>query len=415
MPSTRLTQAVVDKVRPPAEGRITYWDKILPGFGLRISAKGRRTWLAMYRVRGKLVAETFGTTALIPSLSDARERARESLLAAKRGVNPVAERRAQAAKAEGATKTTLEAVFALYVQRQLRPKTSTRTAKAVVQYFAKDVLPRLGKRDISDISSKDIERLLDGVIARGAPVAANRLLSRLRTFFRWCVKRGEIERDPTAMLDKPEKETARDRILSDDEIVLFWRAADKVDWPYGPLAQLLLLTAQRRNEVAEIEWTEFDLDKQLWVIPKERSKNGMAHEVHLSPLACEILAKLPRINSSRYVFTTTGAKPVSVWTGAKASLDKHIGEIPHWTLHDLRRTAASRMARFAPPHVVDKILNHSGKISGVAAVYNRYQYSDERQIALNNWSRYLENLLNPEPTNVIPLAATHHSASGMPA
>jgi integrase len=402
MPSTRLTQAVVDKVRPPAEGRITYWDKILPGFGLRISAKGRRTWLVMYRVRGKQVAETFGTTALNPSLSDARERARESLLAAKRGVNPVAERRAQAAKAEGATKTTVEAIFALYVQRQLRPKTSTRTAKAVEQYFAKDVLPRLGKRDISDISSKDIERLLDGVIARGAPVAANRLLSRLRTFFRWCVKRGEVERDPTAMLDKPEKEKTRDRILSDDEIVLFWRAADSVGWPYGPLAQLLLLTAQRRNEVADMEWAEFDLDKQLWGIPKERSKNGMAHEVHLSPIACETLAKLPRINGSRYVFTTTGAKPVSVWTGAKASLDKHTGEIPHWTLHDLRRTAASRMARFAPPHVVDKILNHSGRISGVAAVY---QYSDERQIALDNWSRYLGNLLNPEPSNVIPLAA----------
>jgi integrase len=255
--------------------------------------------------------------------------------------------------------------------------------------------------------------LLDGVVARGAPVAANRLLSRLRTFFRWCVKRGEIVRDPTAMLDKPEKETARDRILSDAEIVLFWRAADKVGWPYGPLAQLLLLTAQRRNEVAEMEWAEFDLDKQLWVIPKERSKNGMAHEVHLSPLACSILAQLPHINSSRYVFTTTGAKPVSVWTGAKASLDKQTGEIPHWTLHDMRRTAASRMARFAAPHVVDKILNHSGKISGVAAVYNRYQYSEERQIALDNWSRYLDNLLNPEPSNVIPLSAG--TASGMTA
>src|SRR5438105_5392457 len=126
MPSKRLTQAMVDKQRPPAEGRIICWDKILPGFGLRISAKGRRTWLAMYRVRGKQVAETFGTTALIPSLSEARERARESMLAAKRGINPVAERRAQTTKAEAAAKTTaestFEAVFKVYVQRELRPK-----------------------------------------------------------------------------------------------------------------------------------------------------------------------------------------------------------------------------------------------------------------------------------------------------
>jgi hypothetical protein len=132
----------------------------------------------MYRVRGKQVAETLGTVALIPKLSDARERARESLLAAKRGINPVAERRAQTAKAEEAAKTTadttVEAVFKVYVQRELRPKTKARTALGVEQYFAKDVLPRLGKRALSDISSKDIERLLDGVVARGSPVAANR-------------------------------------------------------------------------------------------------------------------------------------------------------------------------------------------------------------------------------------------------
>jgi integrase len=320
----------------------------------------------------------------------------------------VEQRRAQAAKAEENAKTaaatTLEAVFKRYVQNQLRKKTRASTALGVEQYFAKDVLPKLGKRAIGDISDKDIERLLDAVIARGSPVAANRLLSRLRTFMRWCVKHGDLDRDPTAKLDMPEKEEARDRTLSDDEIVRFWQAADKVGWPYGPLAQLLLLTAQRRSEVAGMEWTELDLDKQRWVIPKERSKNGMAHEVHLSPIACEILAQLPRINGSRYVFTTTGAKPVNTWTRAKATLDKHTGEIPDWTLHDLRRTAATGMARFALPHVVDKILNHSGKIKGVAAVYNKFQYSDERRSALDTWSRHISNLLNPEPSNVIALS-----------
>jgi integrase len=377
---------------------------------MRISEKGRKTWIAMYRVRGTAVMETIGTTALIPKVADARELARQSMLKAKAGVNPVAERRArqeeEAANSETAANNRLDALFKQYVRRQLAPHTRPRTARAIEQYFAKDVLPKLSKRDIADITSKDIERILDNVVERGSPVAANRLLSRLRTFFRWCIQKEHLAKDPTAKFGRQLiKEVARDRVLSEVEIKLFWNGCENIGWPYGPLAKLLLLTAQRRNEVAHAEWTEFDLDKKIWVIPKERSKNGESHAVHLSPLVCEILSALPRIGD-RFLFTQHGEKPVAAWTDVKARFTKHMGDIPHWTLHDLRRTAASHMAQLrVDALVVDKILNHSSvKLRGTAAIYNRYEYADERRAALNTWSNYIESLVNPQPSNVVPLA-----------
>ena len=269
------------------------------------------------------------------------------------------------------------------------------------------VLPKLGKHDIGSITSGDIRRVLDAIQERNAPITANRLLTYLRTFFRWCVKQEFVSADPTAKVDRPVQETARDRVLDDDELRLFWNACDSIGWPYGPFGKLLVLTAQRRNEVGEAEWSELDLEKRLWVIPKERSKNGLAHEIHLSPLAMEVIASLPRINGSNYLFTATGMRPMNSWAAAKTALDKRMGDTPRWTFHDLRRSAASHMARFAPPYVVDKVLNHTtGAISGIAAIYNRHRYLTERQAALEAWSRHIETLIDPETaTNVVPLAA----------
>jgi integrase len=197
--------------------------------------------------------------------------------------------------------------------------------------------------------------------------------------------------------------------------------------------KLLLLTAQRRDEVGGARWPEIDLDKRLWTIPRERAKNDRAHEVHLSELALEILSELPKISRSRadgagsepspYLFTTSGERPVSGFSKAKERLDGHMlnllrvelgqagrdpdAAIEPWILHDLRRTAATGMARLnIAPHVVDRILNHvSGTIRGVAAVYNRHAYLEERKSALEAWSRYVESLVRSTPANVLPLIA----------
>jgi integrase len=226
------------------------------------------------------------------------------------------------------------------------------------------------------------------------------------------------------------KEAARDRALTDDEIRLFWVGCDKLGWPFGPMFKLLLLTAQRRDELGTMEWRELDLAARRWIIPLEKAKNDRAHEVHLSDLAVEIIDELPKISRRRvdgagaepspYLFTTNGERPVSGFSKAKDRLDKNMvqllraefeetgqdpkkAQIEGWIIHDLRRTAATGMARLnIAPHVVDRILNHvSGTIRGVAAVYNRHAYLEDRKAALEAWGHYFECLIRPPRENVV--------------
>jgi len=424
MPTIRLTQRAVDTLKPPATGRVEYWDSHLPGFGLRVAGSGRKTWVAMYRVGSKLVRETVGTLALIPNVAEARDRARESMQKARAGKNPVAERRerelAAKIKAE-ALPDTFRAVATRYLDRYAKKNTKPTTWQELQRQLEVDVFPKWGERPIASITRQEVTALLDGIANRGSPVQANRTLARLKTLFKWVLDEELIPADPTARVRKVVKETARDRTLTDDEIRLFWAGCDKLGWPFGPMYKLLLLTAQRRDEVGGVEWSEIDFDRRVWTIPREKAKNDRAHEVHLSWLAIEVLDRLPKIGD-RYVLTTSGARPVSGFSRSKERLDRHMldlsraefaeagkdpdrAAIDDWILHDRRRTATTGMARLnIPPHVVDKILNHvSGSIRGVAAVYNRHSYVDERRAALEAWSRHVESLIRPTPSNVVEL------------
>jgi integrase len=256
---------------------------------------------------------------------------------------------------------------------------------------------------------------------------ANRALAALRVFFTWVVGRGLLDTSPVSNIPRPAAENPRDRVLSDNEILAFWKGCEGLGWPFGSLFRLLLLTAQRRDEVGSITWLEVNLDGGLWTLPRERAKNDRAHEVQLSPLALDILTAAPRIAGSQFVFTTTGERPASGFSKAKKRLDRQMAklcseelaqrsaqidevlkDVPAWTLHNLRRTAATGMARLnIAPHVVDRILNHvSGTIRGVAAVYNRHAYLEERKAALDAWGRYVENLVRPAPTNVVSLVVS---------
>jgi integrase len=426
MPTIRLTQRAVETLKPSATGRVEYWDSHLPGFGVRVAGSGRKTWVAMYRVDGHLVRETVGTLALIPNVAEARDRARESMQKARAGKNPITERRerelAAKIKAE-ALPDTFRAVALRYLERYAKKNTKPTTWRELQRQLEVDVFPKWGDRPIASITRQDVIALLDAIADRGSPVQANRTLARLKTLFKWVLDEELIPADPTARVRKVIKETARDRTLTDDEISLFWSSCEKLSWPFGPMYKLLLLTAQRRDEIGSLEWSEIDFDRRLWTIPREKAKNDRAHEVHLSALAIEILDSLPKIGG-RYVLTTNGARPVSGFSKSKGRLDRHmldlsraeLAEAIHesdraeidWVLHDLRRTAATGMARLnIPPHVVDRILNHvSGSIRGVAAVYNRHAYLDERRAALEAWSRHVENIVRPVASNVVSLATT---------
>jgi integrase len=421
----KLTQAAVEKLKPQAES-VTYWDKQLPGFGLRISPRDRRTWICMYRVGKKPVMETIGTMIQIPKVDEARKRAGASMGKAHDGVNPVDVRRAaeaeEKAKAEAAA-LTFGRVTDRFLREHIERNSAPKYAQEVGRILDHDVLPCWQARPIGDITKHDVNELIDAKAARrerkhkgrkgGAGIQANRVLTLLRTLFRWAIAMDLVAADPTAGVRRRIKEKARDRALDDDEIRWFWGACDRMGWPFGPLFKLLLLTAQRRDEVGGMRWAELDGD--TWTIPRGRAKSDRAHVVHLSGLAAETIEALPKTGD--IVFSSTGATPVSGYSRAKARLDRLMtaqlreetgdpeAEIADWTLHDLRRTATTGLARLGiAPHVADRVLNHSGgTIAGVSRVYNRFQYVAERKTALEAWGRFVENLVRPGGGNVVPM------------
>jgi len=431
MPTLKLTQAAVERLKPPATGRVEYWDSQCPGFGLGVSApakgrEGRKTWQVLYRVGGKLVRETIGTIGTFPSVADARKLARESLQKAEHGINPIEERRHEKAEeerrnqaAEARARDTLAAAIDRYLEeartgrnrkKPLRPD----YVKELGRSLEVDVKPALGDRPIRELSRREIRELLAEIVNRGAPSHANHVLAYLRAMLSWAVRQDIIEKNPADGIWPPAATVERDRHLDNEEIRLFWLSCDTIGWPFGPLFQLLLLTAVRRDELAHANWGEFDLERRLWTLPRQRTKNDKGHLTHLSPPAIEIIEALPRPTKGGLVFTTNDRTPVSGFGHARERLAAAMLEltdggraITPFTLHDLRRTAATTMAEElkVAPHVVDKILNHTAStIRGVARVYNLAEYLEERRVALEAWGRYIAGLVRHAPENVVELA-----------
>jgi len=289
-----------------------------------------------------------------------------------------------------------------FVERHVRAK-RPRTAQEVERLLQHDVLPVWRGRRLSTLTKADTHRLLDPLVDR-APVLANRVLSTLKTFGRWAVERGVIERSPFEGVRQPAEEQTRDRTLDDEEIAALMKALRSEGYPLDPLVELLLRLGARRTEIAEMTWKELDIEAGLWTLPKERSKNKQQHVLPLPDIVVGILRGLPRFPASPWVFTYDGAGPVRSFQEPKKRLDRAMaaelgGPVKAWTMHDLRRTAASRMAELQiAPHVVERVLNHrSGTIKGVAAVYNRYDYRVEQLAALEAWSTRLAEIASGVP------------------
>jgi integrase len=413
MPTKKLTDLFVERVKPPARGRVEYFDASFGGLALRVSDGGHKSWSLHFRIGGRLRRYTIGTYPAIKP-ADARRRAQHALDRLRDGIDPIEEKRAGRLASPA---RNLGELVRDYLERKKR-NVAANTYRVTSHTFDRDILPILGRMSIKTITRADVNHVIDEVLARGSDVHANRVLARLRAFFNWAVERGEVAASPLVGMKLPTKERPRDRVLSDDEMRWLWKACEAVEFPFGPLTKLLLLTAQRRNEVAGMEWPEVDFKNRTWIEPREKTKNDRTHEVQLSGPAIELLRSIPRI-SENFIFTSSGEKPVSGFSHAKRRLDQAMlaakrdelgadcDPIPHWTLHDLRRTGATGMARLNfLPHFVDKILNHtSGTIRGVAAVYNRFEYLEERRAALEAWGQFIENLVSPTPSNVVPLVA----------
>jgi integrase len=378
-----LTAKLTENLQPRIDRRYEVRDFLLPGFGIRVSVGGKKTWFAVGRVGGRQVRHTIGTHPTV-TLGEAREAARLILKDIQLGlyapVKPVPE----------AALPTLDQMITLFIEIYAKPK--NRGWKAVQATFRK--FSPLNDRPIVEITRADVVKVLDDIAARGAPIAANRAMSAIKKLFARCLDRGVISVHPLVGLQKPGVERSRDRVLTDQELKSFWRASQELGFPFGPAFQLMALTGQRRGEVTGMQWSQLKLDEAVWTIPANVAKNGRAHEVPLSTPALEIIQDLPRFAGSDFVFTTTGISPISGFGRAKDRLDFLMGITGEWRLHDLRRTVASGLARLGvAPHVIEKVLNHvSGQISGVAAVYNRHGYIAEKREALNQWSLFITSL-----------------------
>ena len=393
MPRVKLTKTAIDSLPISASDTI-YWDAACPGFGVKVTPKGRKVFVVLYRTGGagsSLRKYTIGVFGRV-TLHQARVAAQRVFAAKLEGRDPAAEKRtAKRGVMADRVDELLEAFIAQHVSQN-------RSAAEISRLLRREVGKAWGHKSIHEISKRDVVELISAIEQRGAPVAANKALKTIKTFLRWCVGRAVLDQSPADGVPLPAKEVARDRVLTDPELAQVILAARTMGGPYGGIVELLALTGQRREEGARSTWDEFDLGQRIWTLPKARTKNAKQHTVHLSAQAIAVLKRMKK--QGPFAFSVHGTAPFQGFSLAKRELDDMSG-VKNWRLHDLRRTCVSGMARLGiPPHVADKILNHqSGTISGVAAIYQRHDFLDERNGALERWGAHVAKIVFDASSN----------------
>jgi integrase len=388
MPRIKLTKIAIDALPiPPSD--VVYWDASSPGFGVKVTPKGRKVFVVLYRTGGagsKLRKYTIGPYGRV-TLHQARVAAQKVFAAKLNGRDLAAEKReARRRVVADRVDDLLETFIAQHVSQN-------RSAREISRLLRREVGMPWAGRSIHQITKRDVVEVISAIEQRGAPIAANKTLKSLKTFLRWCVGRAVLGQSPAEGVPLPAKEIARDRVLTDQELAQVILAARKIGGPYGGIVEFLALTGQRREEVAGLTWDELDLAQRVWMLPKSRTKNAKEHVVHLSEQSMDVLRRVEK--KRPFVFSVLGTKPFQEFSRAKRQIDE-LSVVAAWRLHDLRRTCVSGMARLGiAPHVADKILNHqAGTISGVAAVYQRHEFLSERRQALDLWGAHVGKILS---------------------
>jgi integrase len=388
MPRIRLTKSAIDAL-PTSKSDVVYWDAGYPGFGVKVTPKGRKAFIVLYRTGGagsRLRKYTIGPHGRV-TFHQARVAAQKVFAAKLDGRDLAAEKRAAR---QSIVADRVEDLLEAFIAQRL---SQNRSGGEVARLLRREIGKTWAGKSIHEINKRDVVEVVMAIEQRGAPVAANKALKSVKTFLRWCVGRAVLDQSPAEGVPLPAKEVARDRVLDDEELAHVILAARKIGGPYGGIVELLALTGQRREEVARLQWEELELVRRIWTLPKSRTKNAKAHVVHLSDQSLAVLKRADQ--RGPYVFSLLGAKPFQEFSRAKRRLDQLSG-VTAWRLHDLRRTCVSGMARLGiAPHVADKILNHqAGTISGVAAVYQRHEFLAERQDALERWGAHVARIVS---------------------
>ena len=419
MISGKLSEETIKRLPVPTKGnRVTYFAgamiqgaKAPRGFGVRVTAAGARAFVLNYRLRGREHRFTIGAWPDWSALKAVRD-ARSLRQRVDRGENPLEDR--TPSPATGNVAAILDDFVARYVRNKNQP---LRSADEYESAFNRLVKPRIGKLSIYEVRRSHVNKMLDEVEDANGPVMADRTLAYLRKAFNWYAARDDQFNVPVVrgMARIKPKERARTRVLSDEEIRIIWPVLGGAG-TFGALVTALLLTAQRRDEIAQMSRKEIGEDA-VWEIPAERYKTKRPNFIPLSKAALAVIEAQPKIDDCDYVFPSRAETPFSGFGKSKAALDKAIlaamkkhakkgvkvESLPNWTLHDLRRTAKTLMVRAGVrPDISERVLGHV--IAGVEGTYDRHSYAEEKRDALEKLAAMVERILKPIPASVATIA-----------
>ncbi|MEY4967239.1 MAG: hypothetical protein RL274_2822 [Pseudomonadota bacterium] len=411
----KLTDRFVSSAKATDGKQTDLFDETVTGLSLRVSKTGWRAWNFNFtspkdRKRARISLGTYpGTT-----LAAARARATEARQHLEAGHDPKALFADQAAAG-----MTVAALVTSYMEKHVRP--NLRTAKETERRFYRHIVPIIGSIRLNDLHRRDVNRVVDPILARKRPTEAAHAFEDVRAMLRWAVSRGDMDRNPAEGMRKPATADPRERVLSDDEFRTVWEGLPKIiarSVAVQRIIRLCLVTAQRVGEVSGMATTELDLKNRTWTIPAARAKNGYAHRVPLTDLAVSIIEDalkdagpgaahvFPNLDGDGPLPARAVAKTVAKAQKATAKLPLGRFGIPHWTCHDLRRTAVTGMARLGiPPIVLAHVINHRSvtKAGVTMAVYAHYDYAKEKREALELWAERLAGIIAGEVANVVAL------------
>lgn len=429
----RISKASVDATAPSSVGDVVAWDDRIAGFGLKVTPSGSKVYFYRYRIARPGQASstaprkyTIGRHGSITP-DQARKRAQELAALVSQGVDPrqqelavIADRDAAERSAEERERVLRDLAFSRVSQQWLdhysgvmgRRKSGVNLARLVVLRYLQ---PALGHTPMPEIGRTMLQPIIDAIPSHKRGTRRS-VFAYASVLWGWALRRGYVESNVLASMEKPPAPAARERVLTDHEIALLWHATAASTPVWCAFFRLLVLTGQRRSEVSGMMWEELDRTSGLWSIPPSRAKNGKAHLVPLSDKAMQEIDRMAGGGAwppQGYVLTTRQTSPISGISKAKVSLDATLtrlngGEVlGPWRLHDLRRTVATGLQRLGVRfEVTEAVLNHvSGAKGGVAGVYQRHDWAEEKRSALDAWASHVEELVTGvDSTNVVRLA-----------
>lgn len=426
---SRLTELSIEKLRPPNTGRLEVFDSIIPALAVRVTANGAKSFVIRTRIKGRpeLIRLTIGDATAV-GLADARREASDLLRVCRAGDDPRTIRKAKAEDAARHRRNTFEHVAEAFIKQHVSKR---RSSDHIASAIRRHLIAHWGSRSIASITADDVAEHIRALIDGGSQHTGRRILAHAKVLFRWAAAPGRsyVKTNPCADLTARTFDIVtapRQTVIAPDHLRLIWQATDEIGRPFGHFFKMLILSGQRRDEIASMSWSELDLDgDKVLNIPAARMKAKRPHEVPLTPPMIALLADLRKHREEEakgaFVFSTTaGQRPISGFSKAKLALDarvaklreKELGEapkepIPAWRLHDVRRTVRTALGAFSnvPHDVRELVIAHVPP--ALVSTYDRHGYREEKRFALSLWAQRLGQIVAPlESGNVVQLSST---------